>query len=232
MTLKQRLLPHPVTSSVLVVVWLLLNHSVSAGHIVLGAVLGWLIPLFTRRFFPEPVYLGRIGTLGRFLGVVLWDIVLSNIEVARRTTAVIDDRIEAVLNAEEILHLQRVVREVPVAPDIIRYALALVRQTRVGHPGVPEFVETMVAWGAGPRAVQYLILGGKARALLHGRSHVATEDIQALAKPVLRHRLVVNFAAESEGITQDVIIERLLANTPTKEDELTKDARFQKIFAS
>ncbi len=87
-------------------------------------------------------------------------------------------------------------------------------------------------WGAGPRAVQFLILGAKARALLHGRTHVTTEDIQALAKPVLRHRLVVNFAAESEGITTDDVIDRLLAVTPTKEDELTSDARFQKIFAS
>jgi MoxR-like ATPase len=90
----------------------------------------------------------------------------------------------------------------------------------------------MVSWGAGPRAVQFLILGGKARALLYGRTHVSTEDIYALAKPVLRHRLVVNFAAESDGITQDDIIDRLLAVTPTKEDELTSDARFQKIFAS
>ena len=75
-------------------------------------------------------------------------------------------------------------------------------------------------------------MGGKARALLHGRTHVSTDDIQALAKPVLRHRVVVNFAAESDGITQDDIIDRLLAVTPTKEDELTTDARFQKIFAS
>jgi MoxR-like ATPase len=80
--------------------------------------------------------------------------------------------------------------------------------------------------------VQFLILGGKARALLHGRTHVTTEDIQALAKPVLRHRLVVNFAAESDGITADDIIDRLIKETPTKEDELASDARFQKIFAS
>jgi MoxR-like ATPase len=80
--------------------------------------------------------------------------------------------------------------------------------------------------------VQYLILGGKARALLYGRTHVATEDVQALARPVLRHRIVVNFAAESEGVTPDDIIQRLVAITPTKEDELSRDARFQKIFAS
>ena len=115
---------------------------------------------------------------------------------------------------------------------VIRYALSLVRQTRVNQPGVPDFVREQMAWGAGPRAVQFLILGGKARALLHGRTHVSTDDIQALAKPVLRHRLVVNFAAEAEGVTSDDVVQRLVATTPTKEDELTSDARFQKIFAS
>ncbi len=153
-------------------------------------------------------------------------------EIARRTTTTQTDDIKPVLSAEEIIELQRLVREVPVTDHVIRYALSLVRQTRVGQPGVPEFVEDMVGWGAGPRAVQFLILGAKARALLHARTHVSTDDIQALAKPVLRHRLVVNFAAESEGISQDEIIDRLLKVTPTKEDELTRDARFQKIFAS
>ena len=153
-------------------------------------------------------------------------------EVARRTTTTLHDNVQAVLTGDEILELQRTVREVPVSDHVIRYALSLVRQTRVRSPGAPDFVEEMVGWGAGPRAVQFLILGGKARALLHGRTHVSTDDIQALAKPVLRHRLVVNFAAESDGIKQDDIIDRLLSATPTKEDELTTDARFQKIFAS
>jgi MoxR-like ATPase len=153
-------------------------------------------------------------------------------EIARRTTTTISDHIVPVLTAEEILDLQRIVREVPITDHIIRYALTLIRQTRVGEFGVPDFVEDQVSWGAGPRAVQFLILGAKARALLHGRTHVSTEDIQALIKPVLRHRLVVNFAAESDGVTPDVIVDRLLAITPTKEDELTSDARFQKIFAS
>jgi MoxR-like ATPase len=153
-------------------------------------------------------------------------------EVARRTTAVMSDKIVPVLSAEEIIGLQKVVREVPVTDHVIRYALSLVRQTRVGEPGAPEFISEHLAWGAGPRAVQYLILGGKARALLYGRTHVSTDDIQALAKPVLRHRIVLNFAAESEGITADTVIEKLIKVTPTKEDELTRDARFQKIFAS
>ena len=85
---------------------------------------------------------------------------------------------------------------------------------------------------AGPRAGQALILCAKARALLHGRTHVSADDLQSLAKPVLRHRLVINFAAESEGVTADKVVGRLLESTPDKEDELTRDARFQKIFAS
>jgi len=153
-------------------------------------------------------------------------------EVARRTTARESDSIEAVLTAGEIIELQRIVREVPVSDHLIRYTLSLVRQTRLGEPGVPEFVEQQVAWGAGPRAVQYMILGGKARALLHGRTHVTVEDIQALAKPVLRHRLVLSFTAESEDVSADAVIDQLLSVTPTQEDELTADARFRKIFAS
>ncbi len=153
-------------------------------------------------------------------------------EIARRTTSVLEDQIVPALSAAEILELQKLVRQVPVSDHVVRYALSLVRQTRVGEVGVPEFVADQVSWGAGPRAVQYLILGGKARALMHGRTHVATDDIQALAKPVLRHRLVVNFTAESEGVSQDDIIGRLVEETPAKEDELTSHARFQEIFAS
>jgi MoxR-like ATPase len=153
-------------------------------------------------------------------------------EIARRTTSTAVDDVVPVLTADEINALQRMVREVPVADHVIRYALSLVRQTRVGEPGVPEFVEDQMSWGAGPRAVQFLVLGAKARALLEGRSHATTDDIRALAKPVLRHRLVVNFAAESDGVTSDRIIDRLLEITPDREDELARDARFQKIFAS
>ncbi|MDZ4817685.1 MAG: MoxR family ATPase [Planctomycetota bacterium] len=153
-------------------------------------------------------------------------------EIARRTTAQQEDRIEPVLSAEEIVSLQRLVRDVPISDHVVRYALSLVRQTRVGEPGVPTFVTQQVRWGAGPRAVQFLILGGKARALLQGRTHVSTADIQNLARPVLRHRLLVNFAAESEGVSADDIIDRLLKETPEKEDELTRHERFQTIFAS
>ncbi|MFK8115048.1 MAG: AAA family ATPase [Rubripirellula sp.] len=153
-------------------------------------------------------------------------------EVARRTTGTQTADVQAVLGAEEILRLQQLVRQVPVSDHVVRYALSLVRQTRVGSEGVPDFVDDLVGWGAGPRAVQFLILGGKARALLEGRFHVQVEDIQSLAKPVLRHRMVVNFAADSDGVTSDDVIDRIIAATPTTEDELSRDARFQKIFAS
>ncbi|MDB4678865.1 MoxR family ATPase [Rhodopirellula sp.] len=153
-------------------------------------------------------------------------------EVARRTTGSKSGQVQPVLTGSEIKRLQELVRQVPVSDHVVRYALSLVRQTRVGNEGTPEFVQELVGWGAGPRAVQFLILGGKAKALLQGRFHVQVEDIQALAKPVLRHRMVVNFAAESDGVTSDDVIDQIIDATPTTEDELSRDARFQTIFAS
>src|SRR6516164_5573493 len=152
-------------------------------------------------------------------------------DIARRTTALISEELNPVLSGDQILELQRLVRKVPVTDHVIHYTLALVRQTRVGEPGVPKFVKDWLSWGAGPRAVQYLILGGKARALLYGRSHVQTDDIQFLAYPVLRHRILTNFTAASEGITTDTVVKKLIEETPSKESELTRDERFKKIFA-
>jgi MoxR-like ATPase len=154
------------------------------------------------------------------------------VEVARRTTGTAAANIQPVLSPQEISELQDLVRTVPISDHLIRYTLALVRQTRVREEGAPDFVREQLAWGAGPRAVQFLILGAKARALVQGRAHVTLDDIQTLIKPVLRHRLVVNFAAESEGVTTDKLIGQLLDVTPTHEDELTHDQRFQKIFAT
>ena len=152
-------------------------------------------------------------------------------EIARRTTALQTEEIKPVLSGEQILELQRLVRRVPVTDFVIKYTLALVRQTRISEPGAPKFAREWLSWGAGPRAVQYLILGAKARALLYGRTHVQCEDIAALAYPVLRHRILTNFTATSEGVTTDMVVERLLKETPDKESELTRDDRFKKIFA-
>jgi MoxR-like ATPase len=153
-------------------------------------------------------------------------------EIARRTTTLLNEEIEGVMGGEQILDLQRLVRRVPVTDHVIQYTLALVRQTRIGEQGAPKFVCDWLSWGAGPRAVQFLILGAKARALLHGRAHVQCEDIQTLAHPVLRHRILTNFTAASEGITPDAIIDRIIQETPSREGELTRDERFKKIFAS
>jgi MoxR-like ATPase len=153
-------------------------------------------------------------------------------EIARRTTALVSEDITPVLTGEQILELQRLVRKVPVTDHVIRYTLALVRQTRVSEPGAPRWIKDWLSWGAGPRAVQNLILGGKARALLYGRAHVQTEDIQSLAKPVLRHRILTNFSAASEGISTDKVVEKIIEETPSKDGELTRDERFKKIFAS
>ena len=153
-------------------------------------------------------------------------------EIARRTTGVASDEITPVLTGEQILEIQTLVRKVPVTDHVIHYCLALVRQTRVSEPGAPKFIKEWLSWGAGPRAVQNLIIAGKTRALLYGRSHVTTEDIKALAKPVLRHRILTNFTAASEGVTTDLVIEKILQETPEKDGDLTKDERFKKMFAS
>jgi MoxR-like ATPase len=152
--------------------------------------------------------------------------------IAIQTTALQKEDIQPVLTGSEILELQKIVRQVPVTDHVVDYTLALVRQTRIGEEGTPDFINDWLSWGAGPRAVQFLLLGAKVRALLNGRTHVSTEDIQSLAAPVLRHRIVTNFAAESEGITGDRVIEKLLETTPSKEGELTSDPRLQKIFAA
>jgi MoxR-like ATPase len=152
-------------------------------------------------------------------------------QIAKQTTTTQTDDVKAVLTGPEIVALQEIVRQVPVTDHVVDYALALVRQTRINQTGIPDFIQEWLSWGAGPRAVQYLLLGGKARALLNGRTHVSTDDIKALAAPVLRHRIVTNFSAESEGVTSDRVIERLVEETPSREGELTSDPRLQGIFS-
>ncbi len=153
-------------------------------------------------------------------------------QIAKQTTSAATGDVQAVLNAEEIVSLQKLVRQVPVSDHVVDYALALVRQTRVTEQESSAYCREMLSWGAGPRAVQMLLLGGKARALLQGRTHVSTADVAALAAPVLRHRIVTNFTAESDGVTSDKVVERIVQETPAKEGELAKDARFKAMFAA
>ena len=152
--------------------------------------------------------------------------------IAIATTGGSTPEVEPVLSTEDVQQIQRTIREVEASDHVVEYALALVRQTRVGSEGIEDWVGEWLSFGAGPRAVQYLLLGGKTRALLNGRTHVAIEDIQALAKPVLRHRIVTTFSAQSDGISSDAVVERLLEQTPQDRGALSSDPRFQKIFAA
>jgi MoxR-like ATPase len=146
-------------------------------------------------------------------------------QIVRLTTAGRKIELQHVLTGEEIISLQEIVRKVPVADHVIRYALQFSRLTRVTEGGVPDFVRDFVGWGAGPRASQYLILAGKARALLKGRYHVSTEDIRQVAIPVLRHRIVTNFNAEAEGVKSDTIVKKLMDFIPRQQyDELDRTA--------
>ena len=140
-------------------------------------------------------------------------------DIVQRTTAMHHVELQHVLSGEEILSLQETVRSVPVADHVIRYALQLSRLTRREQAGCPKFITDYVSWGAGPRASQYLILAGKARALLKGRHHVSIDDIRSVAMPVLRHRIVTNFNAEAEGIKSDAIVQKLLDHVPVQDHE-------------
>jgi MoxR-like ATPase len=146
-------------------------------------------------------------------------------QIVRLTTMSRNVELKHVLSGEAVLQLQEIVRKVPVADHVIRYALQFSRLTRRTEGGCPDFVNEFVGWGAGPRASQYLILAGKARALLKGRYHVSTEDIRQVALPVLRHRIVTNFNAEAEGIKSDDLVRRLLEHIPRQQyDELDRTA--------
>ncbi|WP_233595749.1 MoxR family ATPase, partial [Corallococcus sp. CA031C] len=132
------------------------------------------------------------------------------VQIVKSTTAGAPPKLEKILSPERILALQELVRRVPVPDHVVRYAVELVRHTRPKEAGAPEFVAKNVSWGAGPRASQYLVLAAKARAILNGRFVATVEDVRALARPVLRHRVLPNFTAESEGITSVKLIDQLL----------------------
>ncbi len=131
-------------------------------------------------------------------------------EIVRATTGEAGEPVAPILNAKQIAYLQRVVRRVPVPETALKYAVQLARRTRPKEAEAPKYVREWVSWGAGPRAAQCLVLAGKARAVLRGEYAVDVTDIQAVAKPVLRHRLVVNFNADAEGVNSDDIVARLL----------------------
>lgn len=136
------------------------------------------------------------------------------VKVVSETTSRTDVETSPIFKAEDVMRIQNVVRKVPVADSVVRYAVKLAASSRPGQPGTPDFVNEWINWGAGLRAGQALILGAKARALLQSRSHVTPDDIKALAVPVLRHRILTNFKAEAEGVDTDQVIRKLVETVP------------------
>ncbi|MCH7839345.1 MAG: MoxR family ATPase [Planctomycetes bacterium] len=170
--------------------------------------------------------------LDRFMFKVLVDYPSEEEEfqIVKRTTAPLEWAVGRTLKAQDVMELQEIVRRVPCADHVIRYALKLVRATRVDKGDVPKFVTDYVSWGAGPRASQNLVLTGKARAILQGRYFVATEDIQTVARPVLRHRILMNFNADADGVRSDDIINRLLETQTVSPAATMDDAMAGRVF--
>ncbi|HYO24828.1 MAG TPA: MoxR family ATPase [Lacipirellulaceae bacterium] len=154
--------------------------------------------------------------LDRFMFNVVVDYPPEDDEVAvvAQTTSRHSAEVEAIFSGEDILRFHDMVRRVPCASEVVRYAVRLAAASRPGQPGTPDFVSQWVSWGAGLRAGQNLVLGAKARALLQGRAHVTPEDIRALAHPTLRHRILVGYRADAEGVSVDDVIDRLLKHVP------------------
>ncbi|HVV99919.1 MAG TPA: MoxR family ATPase [Planctomycetaceae bacterium] len=170
--------------------------------------------------------------LDRFMFNVLVDYPSEDeeFEIVRQTTADQRPKVDKILTCDDVVLLQQIVRRVPVADHVIRYAMQFSRLTRKEKGDVPPFVRNFVSWGAGPRASQYLILGAKARAMLYGRAYASTEDVRAVAFPVLRHRIVTNFNAEAEGIRPDEIIRRLAEMIPHDATRLNAQGKLPPIF--
>ena len=137
-------------------------------------------------------------------------------QIVKSTTAVLHYDVNKVMTGKEISVLQQLVRKVPVSDHVVDYAIKLVRATRRNEAGVADYITNWVTWGAGPRASQYLILGAKTRAILDGRYTPSVEDVKAVAKPVLRHRIVTSFNAEADGVGTMEIIEKLMVDVKEK----------------
>ena len=175
--------------------------------------------------------------LDRFMFEILVDYPSEEEEfdLVRKTTSAATASVEKALSHAEVAQLQEVVRRVPVADHVIRYAMQLARLTRRQQGDVPDFIRDYVSWGAGPRASQFLVLGAKARAMLRGRAFANTEDVREVAAPVLRHRIITNFNAEADGVSPDGIVRRLtelVASDSTKASKggASKGGRLPEVF--
>lgn len=208
----------PKTQSALLEAMQELSCTVRGNHYKLPSpffVLATQNPIELEGTYPLPE-----AQLDRFLFNTVLDYLSAEDElrVISMTTTTHVAKPEAVTNAEEILGFQQLVRMVPIADSVARYAVSLVRATRYTDPSAPDFVKKYVNFGASVRGIQFLVLAAKARALMRHRYHVTYEDITALLVPILRHRILLNFHAESERLTQDDILKKLLAQMPPPKD--------------
>jgi MoxR-like ATPase len=192
------------------------EHQVTAGSRTFNLPEPFFVMATQNPIEQEGTYPLPEAQLDRFMFMVMVNYPTRDeeLEVLKRTTGQALPEINQVIEAARIVQLQEIVRRVPVGDQAYHFALDLIRSTRPGEPGASDFVRHWVSWGAGPRAAQYLILAAKARALIHGRIYVKVEDIEAVAAPVLRHRLIPTFNADAEGITVSQIIEKILALVP------------------
>ncbi|MED5330095.1 MAG: MoxR family ATPase [Planctomycetota bacterium] len=172
--------------------------------------------------------------LDRFMFNVVVDYPSSDdeLEILRRTSSIESSDLQSIMDGEEIVQLQGLVRRVPIADEMIHYAMTLVRSTRPDQEDVPVVVQDNLQWGAGPRAGQYLVLAAKARAVIQGRFHVSMEDIQRCARPVLRHRILTNYSAQAEGLCPDDIIDQLIETVPLHPIRTSHDGGLPEVVGS
>ena len=155
------------------------------------------------------------------------------LQIIKQTTALQDQQVEPLLTGDDVMRIQSLVRQVPIADHVARYVLRLVRSTRIREASEkPAIVKEYVSWGAGPRASQYIVLAAKAKAVLCGATHVMPEHIQAVALPVLRHRIITNFNAEADGITTDEIVTDLLQRIPVQSSDDTTSRQMDAVVRS
>src|SRR4051812_19375032 len=197
------------------------EHQVTAGGRTMALPVPFFVLATQNPIEQEGTYPLPEAQLDRFMFMVLVNYPKreEELEVLKRTTGALVPQVRKVVSGTRIVELQEIVRRVPVGDHVYTFALDLCRATRPNEPGASDFVRHWLTWGAGPRAGQNMILAGKARALMRGRLYVTIEDIEAVAAPVLRHRIIPNFNAEAEGITVEQIVEKLITLIPRGKGE-------------
>jgi MoxR-like ATPase len=197
------------------------EYRVTAGGVTYQLPLPFFVLATQNPIEQEGTYPLPEAQLDRFMFMVLigYPTRSEEVQIVKATTYDFEPDLKPVLSAANIMNLQHIVRRVPISEHVVTYATDLARSTRPKEEGAPDFIRDWVSWGAGPRAAQYMVIGAKARTVINGRYNVSIKDVKAMAHPVLRHRVLTNFNADSEGIDSDDIIDRLLESVPEPQYE-------------